>query len=165
MKKRIIALFASLAVACLVLVGCGGGGADPKAAFTGTWKLSGMTQNGQEASSDDIALLESMGMEISVTLNEDGTGTLNYLGESTSGKWEASSATAGTFTVEGQPTITLSIKDNVLSMDQEGSTLKFAKGTDAASSATSADASSAESTSEAADTTSSAVADSTSSAA
>lgn len=74
--KIAIAIAAVFAL-CLGLVGCGGGdGADYTKNFTGDWKLSGMTENGEPMSEDDIAFMESFGMTVTLTLNEDGTGSL-----------------------------------------------------------------------------------------
>ena len=70
--KIAIAIAAVFAL-CLGLVGCGGGdGADYTKNFTGDWKLSGMTENGEAMSGDDIAFMESFGMTVTLTLNEDG---------------------------------------------------------------------------------------------
>ena len=55
--KIAIAIAAVFAL-CLGLVGCGGGdGADYTKNFTGDWKLSGMTENGEAMSGDDIAFM------------------------------------------------------------------------------------------------------------
>ena len=62
--KIAIAIAAVFAL-CLGLVGCGGGdGADYTKNFTGDWKLSGMTENGEAMSGDDIAFMESFGMTV-----------------------------------------------------------------------------------------------------
>lgn len=64
--KIAIAIAAVFAL-CLGLVGCGGGdGADYTKNFTGDWKLSGMTENGEPMSEDDIAFMESFGMTVTL---------------------------------------------------------------------------------------------------
>ena len=65
-KKRWVALFMSMIALCLVLAGCAsggaGGGADAAKSFIGDWKLVGMEENGEATSSEDIALMEQMGV-------------------------------------------------------------------------------------------------------
>ena len=141
MKKKIIAMFAVLAVACLVLVGCGGAGSDPKAAWVGTRKLSGMVENGEEMSADDLKALESLGLEVTMTLSEDGKASLSLFGEAMDGTWEAKSATEGTFTAQGS-SAPMKIENEVLSMEQNGSKLSFSKSAaaDAATSSATSDA-------------------------
>ena len=91
--KIAIAIAAVFAL-CLGLVGCGGGdGADYTKNFTGDWKLSGMTENGEPMSEDDIALMEAFGMAVTLTLNEDGTGSLVMFDEAMDVSWEPKSAT------------------------------------------------------------------------
>jgi hypothetical protein len=142
MKKGIIvALLACVFALSLALVGCGGGGgADPKAAWVGTWDLTEMEENGTVTTSDDIQMLKDLGLTVNLELKSDGTGSLVVFGEAMDGKWEAKSATEATFDYEGQ-TISMKIADGKLTMDQSGSKLTFVKGTESSASAASASAS------------------------
>ena len=151
MKKGIIALLACVFALSLALVGCGGGsGADAKAAWVGTWDLTEMEENGQVTGSEDLEMLKSLGLDVYLELNQDGTGALVLFGESMNGKWDAKSSTEATFTIENQ-TVDMKIADSKLNMEQNGSKLTFQKGQarsgSAASASASADAASASSAS------------------
>ena len=97
MTKRIGAAMLSTALLLGALTGCGGGGAtndkDAKEAFVGSWKLAGMVSDGEEATADDIAMLDAFGMSVGLNVNEDGTCALIMFGEPLDGTWEAKSAT------------------------------------------------------------------------
>ena len=47
-----------------------------------------MTENGEAMSGDDIAFMESFGMTVTLTLNEDGTGSLVMFDEAMDVSWE-----------------------------------------------------------------------------
>ena len=141
MKKGIIALLACVFALSLSLVGCGGGGGgDAKAAWTGTWDLVEMEQDGEVTGSDDLEMLKSLGLDVYLELNADGTGALVLFGESMDGSWDAKSATEASFEIEGQK-VDMKIADGKLTMEQNGSKLTFAKGEARSSSAESASAS------------------------
>ena len=92
----IAALCCALAL-CFALVGCGGG--VDKSNYTGDWKLAyGSDENLDSASID---LMDSLGLAVTLTLNEDGTGSLNLFGEVMEAKWEASSNSEGKITLDG----------------------------------------------------------------
>ncbi len=147
MKKGIIALLACVFALSLSLVGCGGSGSggDVKAAWVGTWDLVEMEENGEVTGSEDLEMLRSLGLDVYLEMNQDGTGSLVLFGESMDGTWEAKSATEGTFTLEGQK-VDMKIADGKLTMEQNGSKLTFAKG-EARSSSSAAASASAESAS------------------
>ena len=126
-KKSVIALMACVFALCLALVGCGDNAAANKAAFTGTWDLVEMNQDGQVTSSDDLETLKSLGLEVFVNLNEDGTAALVLFGEVMNGNWEATSMTAGTITLDNQK-VDMSIEDSKLKFAQENASLTFQKG-------------------------------------
>ena len=125
MKRKLLvcALVACAMTLCLALTGCGGGGAtndkDAKEAFIGSWKLAGMVSDGEEATAEDIAMLDAFGMSVGLDVNEDGTCALIMFGEPLDGTWEAKSATEATFTIDGSP-ITATIADGKLKMDEDG---------------------------------------------
>ncbi len=145
MKKGVIALLACVFALCLALVGCGGGSGssgDVKAAWVGTWDLVEMEENGEVTGSEDLEMLRSLGLDVYLELNQDGTGSLVLFGEAMDGKWEAKSATEATFTLEGQ-TVDMKIADSKLAMEQNGSKLTFKKGEARSSSAAAASSASA----------------------
>ena len=129
-KAGLIASLCCAVALCFALVGCGAGGNDPQAAkeaFTGTWDLAGMTQNGQETSSSDLEMLQKLGLEVYLELNEDGTSKLMMFGESMEGTWEAENATTASLVLEGQKT-EMSIEGDSMTMEQADSSLTFVKG-------------------------------------
>lgn len=127
-KKGVIALTACVFALCLALVGCGTSSSESnKSAFTGTWDLVEMEQDGEVTNSDDLEKLKSLGLEVYVNLNEDGTVALVLFGEPMEGTWEATSATAGTLTLKGQQ-VNMTIEDSKLKFAQEGASLTFQKG-------------------------------------
>ena len=126
-KKGVIALMACVFALCLALVGCGDNAAANKAAFTGTWDLVEMNQDGQVTGSDDLETLKSLGLEVYVNLNEDGTAALVLFGEAMNGNWEATSTTAGTITLDNQK-VDMTIEDSKLKFAQENASLTFQKG-------------------------------------
>ena len=124
--KIAIAIAAVFAL-CLGLVGCGGGdGADYTKNFTGDWKLSGMTENGEAMSGDDIAFMESFGMTVTLTLNEDGTGSLVMFDEAMDVSWEPKSATELDVTIDGDTT-TGKLADDTITLEAGGDAMSFVR--------------------------------------
>lgn len=116
MKKRfafVVAALCAMAL-CLGLAGCGGGGYEKN--FAGTWKLSGMETSGEASSSEDIAMLESLGISMFIELDEDMTAELDMMGEVMTGTWSAQSASECRVTIDG------SVMDGTL----DGDSLTFA---------------------------------------
>ncbi|WP_058985696.1 lipocalin family protein [Hugonella massiliensis] len=125
MAGRIV-LVCALALLCLGLFACSGSSADAKKAYIGQWKLTEMTENGEPVSADDMAMLDSLGMTIDLTVNEDGTFNLTFFGESQKGDWEAKSATEATFTVEGD-SVPATLKDGKLTLSESDVSMTFEK--------------------------------------
>lgn len=94
-KLGLIAALCCAFVLCFALVGCG---AD-KSNYTGEWKLAYGSDENLDA--DSIALMDSLGMSVTLTLNDDGTGALNLFGDTQEVKWEASSNEEGKITLDG----------------------------------------------------------------
>lgn len=130
-KKRWVALFMSMIALCLVLAGCAsggaGGGADAAKSFIGDWKLVGMEENGESTSSEDIALMEQMGVTVTLSFKEDKSCALSVFGEETSGTWEAKSPSEAAITIEGQ-TVVATLANEVLTLEDNGTKMMFGKG-------------------------------------
>ena len=107
--KKIVALTLVL-VMVLALCACGG-----SKTAAGTWKLTGMTQNGQDYS-DYIAF-----MQITMVLNDDGTGTMEAMGEKADVTWNESGITS-----QGE-TIPYTLDGDKLIMAQDGTEMIFTR--------------------------------------
>lgn len=127
MNKR-IGIIAALCFAfalCFTLIGCGGGASVDKSIYTGTWELESGSDENLDAES--VELMKSLGLEVTLTLKEDGTGSLDLFGESTDITWEAKSNTEGTITLEGEKA-NIKIADSKLTLDDDtGASMTFAK--------------------------------------
>lgn len=125
MNKR-IGILAALACAfalCFALVGCGGQVDNSK--FLGSWELESGSDETLDAES--IELMKSLGLEVVLTLNEDGTGSLDLFGEAQDVKWEATSATEGKMTMTDAGEAKLAIESEKLVMSDNESSMTFAK--------------------------------------
>ena len=123
--KKWVAMLASVFALCLVLAGCGG---DPAKNYVGDWKLTGMEENGEATSAEDLKLMEDMCLTITLSVKEDKSFLLNVMGEEMSGTWEAKSASEATFTIEGQ-SVPATLANGVLTLEQDGTKMMFEKGT------------------------------------
>ena len=95
-KLGIIAVLCCAFALCFTLIGCGS--SVDKSNYTGDWKLAYGSDENLDA--DSIQLMESLGLSVKLTLNEDGTGSLDLFGETMQAKWEASSNTEGKITLD-----------------------------------------------------------------
>lgn len=132
-KAGIIAILCCVFALSMALVGCGGGGADPKQAFIGTWELVEMNDNGTVTSQSDLEQLKALGITITAEFNENGSASINMMGEKMEGTWEATGANAGKITIDGQ-SVDMKIDGDKLSMSQNNQTLTFQKATSSKSS-------------------------------
>jgi hypothetical protein len=150
-KFGIITLLACALAMCLVLAGCGNK-ASKDAAFVGTWSLNSI-ESATEANSmsaEDLALLNDMGVTVTLALNEDHTFALNTGNQQMTGTWKAKKNNTGTMTVDGyKDAVDISVgEDGMLTFQQAGETLHFTQGTatpaaNAADSASASDSASA----------------------
>ena len=128
-KRYGIMLLVCLAALCFAMVGCGGNNEKAaKDAFVGTWNLIEMESSDKSAGADEFEVFRSLGYDVYVNLNEDGSCALVLFGTVSKGTWAATSPTAGTTTIEDLGTITMSIADSKLTFEQEGAKLVFEKG-------------------------------------
>ena len=141
---------------CLAFAGCGV--MVDKKLYVGTWEL----QSSSDATFDSktIELMKTLDVAVTLTLADDGTGALNYLGsDSHDAKWQASSNTEGKITIDDKD-MTIALEEGKLTMtDADGAHMEFAKVSDevieakpAATSSASASASAASASAASADT-------------
>ena len=122
--KKLASIIAAAAMACILAftaVACSK--SDPTEAYVGSWDLSEIT-GAEGISSDDMALMESMGLYIVLELNQDGTAVLDMVGERVSGTWSAESETEATITFDGAP-VTATLQDGKLNFSIEGESMVF----------------------------------------
>ena len=123
-KIGIIAALVCAFVLCFALVGCGGGAVD-KTKFTVDWMLESGSDENLDAES--IALMKSLGLEVTLTLKDDDTGTLNLFGEEMAVKWEATSNTEGKISMQDTGDAKLKIDGEKLVMSDDKTSMTFAK--------------------------------------
>ena len=124
MAKRIGIIAALCFVLALgfTLVGCGGNSVD-KSNYTGNWTLASSTDADLDA--DSIALMKSLGLEVNLTLNEDGSGKLDMFGDESDVSWEATSNTEGKMKMNNAET-SIKLDNGALTLaDVDGSSLTF----------------------------------------
>lgn len=126
--KKILATIVALASAMalsFVLVGCGGGGAQQTIA--GDWELYEITGDASSAAThEDVQSLADMGMTVNMTLNEDGTGTMDMFGEQMDLTWETTDD-GFSISIQGDAAPATLTEDGNLSVDAgDGSALVFA---------------------------------------
>ena len=124
-KLGILATVCFALALCFALVGCGSN--VDKSLYTGDWTLeSGSGENLDEAS---IELMKSLGLDVTLTLKEDGTGTIDLFGQSQEVKWEASSNSEGKLKlVEQNSETTIKLNDGKLTLaDSDDSYMTFKK--------------------------------------
>ena len=108
---------------CIALAGCGAG--VDKSLYTGNWELASSTSS--ELDEDMLQLMASMDMQVTMTLNADGTGRMDMVGVTTDMTWEAKSNTEATGTMDGAE-ITMTLEDDKLTLhDESDITMTFVR--------------------------------------
>lgn len=118
-KLGIIVALCCALVMCFALVGCG---AD-KSNYTGEWKLAYGSDENLDA--DSIQLMDSLGLAVTLTLNEDGTGKLDLFGDSMEAKWEVKSNTEGKIALDGSEAKMTLENEELTITDGSGATMSF----------------------------------------
>ena len=125
MSRRIgvVAAIACVLVLCFALVGCGGG--VDKSKFVGSWELVSSDAEGLDANA--IETMKSLDLTVTLTLNNDDTGTLDLFGEESAVTWKATNASEGTISMEGVGDANLKFEGDNLVMVDDTSSMTFAK--------------------------------------
>ena len=89
--------------------------------LAGSYKLTAMVNEGEEATEDDLGLLESLGLTCMLYLNEDGTGSLVLFGTEMELTWDDSF-----LYMDGEST-PFTLNGNVLSIEDGETSMTFAK--------------------------------------
>lgn len=118
-KLGIIAALCCALVLCFALVGCG---AD-KSSYTGEWNLAYGSDENLDA--DSIALMDSLGLTVTLTLNDDGTGSLDLFGDKLEAKWEASSNSEGKISLDGSDAKMTLENGELTILDSTGASMTF----------------------------------------
>ena len=168
MKKHYPAILAVLIAFCIAFVGCGGSGdaaapqddaqeqsqgskfdkdekqeepQDLDAIFAGEWEVVAMESSDPEdsVSEDDIQAMKDMGLNVILTLAEDGTAKLVMFDEDYgSGTWEAKSETEVALTMEGDKIdVVYDPATGRLSLEDDDEAIIFVRSTGSSSSANS----------------------------
>ena len=114
MKKLVALCLVLVLVVAVVALAGGGGGKDPA---VGTWKLTGLFE-GEE---DYSAYLAMLGMDLTLVLNEDGTGTMEMMGEKLDITWAD-----GKIMNEGE-SLSFSVDGDTLTIAEEGERMVFTR--------------------------------------
>ncbi len=100
------------------------GSTSSKSSFVATWKLTGISGNGQDVSKDE---LEKAGAVITLTIKGDGTFSMNGGGSAQNGTWTEKSSTTATLSVNNSP-LDFQLKDNnTLVTTDAGTTMTFTR--------------------------------------
>ena len=120
--KTLAATFFAL-VLMLGLAACGG--AD-RHSFVGVWEIESM--EGEEAVSDeDLAAVKDLGLNVYLTLWEDGQASLDYVGETLAGTWKEGSDGKAVLTTDDGSTADLALEDGRLKLSMSDVTMTFFK--------------------------------------
>lgn len=120
-RFAVIAMVACIAALCLALVGCGG---NNKANFVGDWTLESMSDSSMTITGDQ---LKSFGLEITMKVKDDGTGSLNLMGETMDFTWEAKSATEMSIKSQNSTASSFTLADGKLTGTLDDQKIVFAK--------------------------------------
>lgn len=129
-KKKVLAVGVCCMALCaaLMLAACSGGSGAPSEDYTknfvGEWELVGMTEDGVETPDEDLELMKSFGMNITLTLSDDKKASFDFMGEATEGTWEAKSASEIELSMEGEK-IPLTLSHDELEMVGDEASMTF----------------------------------------
>ena len=114
MKKTILAILIAAAMMVTTLYV----GADEEN-LEGVWYVESISQDGQTL---DGTALSAMGMNMVLTLNSDGTATLDAMGTKNVGTWTSD----GTINLNDSD-VPYTFEDGALTLEQDGQVVKFSR--------------------------------------
>ncbi len=123
---KLIAVVACALALCFALAGCDSDTDQYKKNFQGNWELSGLTEGDTTYGESDLSMLKAWGMSVSLSMNEDGTMTFDYFGETIEGNWEPKDANTVTLKILGD-SADGKLSDGVLSIEVDGASMQFKK--------------------------------------
>ena len=129
--KKLGVLVCCVLALCLgfALAGCDGEEASKKA-FGGYWSVVDMEQDGEITTAEDMSLLRSLGLDVTLSLNEDLSATLTIFGSVGTGTWTPKTSKEATFTLDGQD-IELTLEDDQLHLVNNTTTMNFTRSEEA----------------------------------
>jgi hypothetical protein len=110
---------ATLMACVLMVAGCGstGDSASWAADFEGTWSIIDYRTNGESLTEDQLAIVQALG--IYLNLGQDGTGSLELLGDEIPATWEATADKVATITIDEKDSADFAGEDEIR-IDGEG---------------------------------------------
>ena len=120
-KKMVALLLIAVLVFALTACSGGGGGAASKPSPVGTYTLSGMEEDGEATSQEDLDLLASLGLTVTLDIKEDGTGSINLFGEEMEFTWDEDN-----IIVDGEKQA-YTFDGTTFTMENEGTKMSFTK--------------------------------------
>ncbi len=119
MKKKIIALVAMMSL-ILGLAACGN---SDSSSLAGEWKLASIQEGEMTMYASDLS---AFGMEMVLTLKEDGSATMTMTGQDAQELTWKASGNKVTLTADGDA-IDFTYKDNLLTGEMDEASMSFAK--------------------------------------
>ena len=86
MKRKLLTLIL-ITVMVFSLAACKGSGKS-KPSPVGTYNISALVEDGEETTAEELEILKEMGLDISLELKEDKTGTIQLFGEEIEITWD-----------------------------------------------------------------------------
>ena len=102
---------------------------DPKKVMAGDYRLTGGYFEGKDITDEVLAAMELLGLEVRLTLNEDGTAQFSFMGETLDFTWEADNLNSN------DEDISITYENGVLTLTHGEEFLTFVKKTDDAAAA------------------------------
>ena len=97
---------------------------DPKKVMAGDYRLTGGYFEGKDITDEVLAAMELLGLEVRLTLNEDGTAQFSFMGETLDFTWEADNLNSN------DEDISITYENGVLTLTHGEEYLTFVKKTD-----------------------------------
>ncbi len=126
MKAVKVIAAAAVALGMTFAAGCSNGTGDSASTCEGSWGLTGMEQDGQQTSQEDLDQMKEMGMTVSLQMNGGGDAEFVMFDQTMNGTWETTDkgckVTIQDVPIEGE------LNGDTLSLEQEGTKMIFTRG-------------------------------------